>query len=34
MIQQDLVHLLGGVSPWEGGEAWRRASKSELLGSP
>jgi len=32
VVQQDFVHLLGGLSHWEGGEARRGPALIELLG--
>ena len=34
VVQQDLVHLLEGLSPWEGGEAPWGAAVGEPFGCP
>jgi len=34
MVQQDLVHLLRGLSPWEGGEVGWGTAVGEPLGRP
>ena len=34
MVQKDTVHLLGGLCPWEGGEAGLRAAVGEGFGRP
>jgi len=34
MVQQDLVHLLGDLSPWEVGQAGWGAAVGEPFGRP
>jgi len=34
VVQKDIVHLLWGLGPWEGGEAWLGASVGEPLSRP
>jgi len=34
VVQEDTIHLLWGLGPWEGGETWLGTAKGEPLGRP